>query len=52
MVSMNGPNQARILDRVLAPLACNGKVDVARMPQYVNAEGMLERLRAALDPGR
>jgi len=51
MVAMDGPEQAEMLNRALAPLARDGKIGVARMPQYANAEAMPERLRAALDPG-
>lgn len=50
MVAMDGPEQAEMLNRALAPLARDGKIGVARMPQYANAEAMPERLRAALDP--
>jgi hypothetical protein len=35
----------------LAPLARDPKVGLAHVAQYVNAEAMPERLRAALDPG-
>lgn len=51
MVSMDGPDQAEMLNRALAPLARDRKIDIARVPQYANAEDMPERLRAALDPG-
>jgi len=51
MVSMDGPDQAEMLNRALAPLARDGKIGIARVPQYANAEDMPERLRAALDPG-
>ncbi|WP_296224305.1 TlpA family protein disulfide reductase [Ralstonia sp. UBA689] len=51
MVSMDGPEQAEMLNRALAPLARDGKIGLARMPQYANAEAIPERLRAALDPG-
>lgn len=51
MVAMDGPDQAEMLNRALAPLARDGKVGLARVPQYANAEDMPERLRAALDPG-
>ena len=51
MVSMDGPEQAEMLNRALAPLARDSKVGLARVPQYANAEDMPERLRAALDPG-
>ena len=51
MVSMDGPDQAEMLNRALAPLAHDGRIGLARVPQYTNAEDMPERLRAALDPG-
>ncbi|WP_112188289.1 redoxin domain-containing protein [Ralstonia sp. GX3-BWBA] len=51
MVSMDGPDQAEMLNRALAPLARDGKIGITRVPQYANAEDMPERLRAALDPG-
>ena len=51
MVSMDGLDQAEMLNRALAPLARDGKIGIARVPQYANAEDMPERLRAALDPG-
>ena len=51
MVSMDGPDQADMLTRALAPLARDSKIGLARVPQYANAEDMPERLRAALDPG-
>lgn len=51
MVSMDGPDQAEMLNRALAPLARDSKIGLARVPQYANAEDMPERLRAALDPG-
>lgn len=51
MVAMDGPDQAEMLNRALAPLARDSKVGLARVPQYANAEDMPERLRAALDPG-
>jgi len=51
MVAIDGPEQADLLNRALAPLARNGKIGLARMPQYANAEAMPERLRAAFDPG-
>ncbi|MCT7298141.1 redoxin domain-containing protein [Ralstonia sp. CHL-2022] len=51
MVSMDGPDQAEMLNRALAPLVRDRKVGIARVPQYANAEDMPERLRAALDPG-
>lgn len=51
MVAMDGPEQAEMLNRALAPLARDSKIGLTRMPQYANAEAMPERLRAALDPG-
>lgn len=51
MVAMDGPEQAEMLNRALAPMARDGKIGLARMPLYANAEAMPERLRAALDPG-
>ena len=51
MVAMDGPEQADMMNRALAPLARDSKVGLARMPQYANAETMPERMRAALDPG-
>ena len=51
MVAMDGPEQANMMNRELAPLARDSKVGLARMPQYANAEAMPERMRAALDPG-
>ncbi|MCO5399511.1 redoxin domain-containing protein [Ralstonia soli] len=51
MVAMDGPDQAEMLNRALAPLARDNKIGLARVPQYANAEDMPERLRAALDPG-
>lgn len=51
MVAMDGPEQAEMLNHVLAPLARDGRISLARMPQYANAEAITERLRAALDPG-
>jgi len=51
MVAMDGPEQADMMNRALAPLARDSKVGLARMPQYANAEAMPERMRAALDPG-
>ncbi|KJK04889.1 signal peptide protein [Burkholderiaceae bacterium 26] len=51
MVSMDGPDQAEMLNRALAPLARDRKIGIAHVPQYANAEDMPERLRAALDPG-
>lgn len=50
MVPMDGSDQTEMLNRVLAPLVRDEKIDVARMPWYANAEDMPERLRAALDP--
>nr|WP_311527129.1 redoxin domain-containing protein [uncultured Ralstonia sp.] len=51
MVSMDGPEQAEMLNRALAPLALDSKIGLARVPQFASAEDMPERLRAALDPG-
>lgn len=51
MVAMDGPEQADMMNRALAPLARDSKIGLARMPQYANAEAMPERMRAALDPG-
>ncbi|OYQ09873.1 hypothetical protein B7R77_23970 [Ralstonia solanacearum K60] len=51
MVAMDGPEQAAMLNRALAPLVRDGGLGLARVPQYANAEAMPERLRAALDPG-
>ncbi|KMW44251.1 redoxin domain-containing protein [Ralstonia insidiosa] len=51
MVAMDGPEQADMMNRALAPLARDSKVGLAHMPQYANAEAMPERMRAALDPG-
>lgn len=51
MVAMDGPEQADMLNRALAPLARDKRVGLARVPQYANAEAMPERMRAALDPG-
>lgn len=51
MVAMDGPEQADMLNRALAPLGRDGQVDITRVPQYANAEAMPERMRAALDPG-
>jgi hypothetical protein len=51
MISMDSPDQADTLARALAPLARDPKVGLAHVAQYVNAEVMPERLRAALDPG-
>ncbi|PLT17360.1 MULTISPECIES: hypothetical protein [Ralstonia] len=51
MVAMDGPEQAEMLNRALAPLARDSKIGLAHVPQYANAEDIPERLRAALDPG-
>ncbi len=51
MVAMDGPEQAALLNRALAPLVRDAGIGLARVPQYANAEAMPERLRAALDPG-
>ncbi|WP_237331712.1 hypothetical protein [Ralstonia syzygii] len=50
MVAMDGPEQAAMLNRALAPLVRDARIGLAHVPQYVNAEAMPERLRAALDP--
>ncbi|AXV89056.1 hypothetical protein CJO78_22555 (plasmid) [Ralstonia solanacearum] len=51
MVAMDGPEQAAMLNRALAPLVRDARIGLAHVPQYANAEAMPERLRAALDPG-
>lgn len=51
MVAMDGPEQAAMLNRALAPPVRDARIGLAHAPQYANAEAMPERLRAALDPG-
>ncbi|MHA6894963.1 hypothetical protein ACQUJT_12850 [Ralstonia pseudosolanacearum] len=50
MVAMDGPEQAAMLNRALAPLVRDARIGLAQVPQYANAEAMPERLRAAFDP--
>ncbi|AGH87272.1 MULTISPECIES: hypothetical protein [Ralstonia solanacearum species complex] len=50
MVAMDGPEQAAMLNRALAPLVRDARIGLAHVPQYANAEAMPERLRAAFDP--